>query len=108
MKVTRNIFRILIGLVFIFSGFVKGVDPLGTQYRIEDYFIALSNSVQSLITNMKLQKLMYYAQAWHLAVIGDELFSDDFQAWIHGPVIPALYDKYKAYQWNPIIRNDIV
>lgn len=40
MKLLANFSRIFVGLVFIFSGFVKGDDPLGFSYRLEDYFIA--------------------------------------------------------------------
>lgn len=46
MKSTRiiiiNLFRIVLGLTFILSGFVKAIDPLGTQYKIEDYLGVLS------------------------------------------------------------------
>ena len=40
-KAAVNICRIVLALTFIFSGFVKAVDPLGTQYKIHDYLVAM-------------------------------------------------------------------
>jgi uncharacterized phage-associated protein len=51
---------------------------------------------QGEVTAMKLQKLMYYGQAWHLVWAEEPLFPDDFQAWANGPVLPALYVKHKG------------
>ena len=54
------------------------------------------------ITHKKLQKLCYYAQAWHLALLDEPLFNEEIQAWIHGPVCPALYRVYSGYRWLEI------
>lgn len=78
-----------------------------TFQKIADYFIALSNATQNLITNLKLQKLVYYTQAWYLAIKKEPLFKEDFQAWVHGPVLPDLYFIYKDCKWNPIVRDDL-
>lgn len=69
---------------------------------VAEYFIALANESGSVITNLKLQKLVYYAQAWYLANYSKSLFSEDFQAWVHGPVIPDLYEKFKQSGSAPI------
>ncbi len=71
-------------------------------FDIAEYFIKLANSTGSFISNLKLQKLVYYAQAWHLALKNEPLFSEDFEAWVHGPVIPELYEKYQEFGWHPI------
>lgn len=48
------------------------------------------------MTTMKLQKLVYYCQAWSLAWDGEPLFQEDFQAWANGPVSPELYHHHRG------------
>lgn len=54
---------------------------------------------------LKLQKLLYFAQGFSYAFYDKELFNDDFEAWVHGPVIPSIYHEYKSYEYNPIDLN---
>jgi uncharacterized phage-associated protein len=74
-------------------------------FDVADYFIWLAHDTGSFISNLKLQKLVYYAQAWHLALQSEPLFEEDFEAWVHGPVIATLYKKYKAFGWQPILAE---
>lgn len=54
------------------------------------------------VTNLKLQKLLYYAQAWNLAFTGEPLFVEDIEAWVHGPVVPRVFRRFKSLGWKTI------
>jgi len=58
------------------------------------------------MTHKKLQKLCYYAQALHLATNNEPLVDAEFQAWVHGPVCPELYQEYKEYGAFGIRREE--
>lgn len=73
-----------------------------TANRIADYFIGFSHDVGDPISNLKLQKLLYYAQAWHLALYDSPLFSEKIEAWVHGPAVPEVYRRFKGWAWQPI------
>ena len=78
-----------------------------TCFDVADYFLAqIDEDVGDLISNLKLQKLVYYAQGFHLAIFGWPLFDESLEAWTHGPVVPALYQKYKDYKSNSIARPE--
>lgn len=72
------------------------------RYLADDiarYFLARTEpDVGELISNLKLQKLCYYAQALGVVVRGEPFFSESLEAWQHGPVVPALYRKYKKHR----------
>ena len=65
-------------------------------YDVANYFLSLTNEDEGdLISNLKLQKLMYYAQGLHLAVQDAPVFLERIEAWRHGPVVPDLYHANK-------------
>ena len=75
--------------------------------QVADYFMRrVDTDAGDCMTNLRLQKLVYYAQAWHLAITGRPLFAEEFQAWIHGPVVPELYSTYSTYTLSPLPRPD--
>jgi len=61
-----------------------------------DYIIVKVKEAGESLNLLKLQKLLYYAQAWHLAFYKRPLFDGKFQAWVHGPVSRDLYDRFAS------------
>jgi uncharacterized phage-associated protein len=80
------------------------------MYPAEDiaqYLIHLANLEEDdPITNLKLQKLLYYVQGFHLALFNSPLFSENIVAWQYGPVVPEIYRKYKQYSRNPLESSE--
>lgn len=89
-----NIFKFVLELV----GGGKMKEEI--RYSVEDianYFLS-----KAKMTPKKLQKVLYFAYAWYLAIMNEskdelriKLFDENFEAWIHGPVCPKIYQKYK-------------
>ncbi len=69
-----------------------------TARDVAEYFLRITDKESGdLISNLKLQKLVYYAQGIYLAATNKPLFSDDIVAWAHGPVVEDLYHTYKHF-----------
>ena len=78
---------------------------MASVFDVSNYILQLSNSIDSderdLISNLKLQKLLYYCYGFSLVLLKKKLFNDDkIKAWPLGPVCPKVYNKYKKYESN--------
>ncbi|MCA9923916.1 MAG: SocA family protein [Anaerolineales bacterium] len=69
---------------------------LRTQEAV-DYLLWLSCNADDSISNLKLQKLLYYAQGYCLAKLDKPLFDAPIESWQHGPVVKEVYHTYKTY-----------
>ena len=68
--------------------------------NVARYFIirAYEDGIEAEMTNMKVQKLLYYAQSLHLALYNEPLFAEEIQAWRYGPVCPPAYNFYSEFE----------
>jgi uncharacterized phage-associated protein len=74
-----------------------------TASQIADWFLCqIDREAGDSITHLKLQKLVYYAQAWTLAFTKHPLFDEEIQAWAHGPVVPSIYHRFKGSKWSAL------
>lgn len=64
---------------------------------IAAYIVKLSNEIGEPVTNMKLQKLIYYTFVWYAVEKNKRLFKEGIQAWKYGPVVTSVYETYKTY-----------
>lgn len=68
-------------------------------YDVALYFLFRARELEAgdTISNLKMQKLLYYAQGHYLAIFDKVLFDDDIEAWKYGPVVKNVYDVFKVY-----------
>ena len=67
--------------------------------HIVTYYV---NQKGDTISPKKLQKLLFYVEAWNLVHLKIPLIEEDFEAWVHGPVLPSLYHELKQFGFNDL------
>jgi uncharacterized phage-associated protein len=76
-----------------------------TAKDVAQFFILKGlDSDEAGISNLKLQKLLYYAKGFHQAIFEKTLFPEKIEAWVHGPVVSTIYHTYKQHGSNPITK----
>ncbi|MDM8522429.1 DUF4065 domain-containing protein [Desulfococcaceae bacterium HSG8] len=62
-----------------------------------------------VITHLKVQKLLYFSEAWCQLLLDRELFSENMEAWAHGPVVREVFEAFKDSDWEPLnVRGELV
>jgi uncharacterized phage-associated protein len=69
-------------------------------------YLAANDVEPDYLTNMRLQKLLYYVQAWSLVMRNRPMFGERIEAWVHGPVVREVYQHFRNGN-SPILLEDI-
>ena len=69
---------------------------------VANYIIAYGMQIRHPVSNLQLQKILYYIQVYFLKKTGIPFFKDEIEAWQFGPVVPKVYYKYAGFGSAPI------
>ena len=72
--------------------------------EVSKYVIDRCNKNGHPMSNLQLQKILYYIQGYYLACFNKPLFKDAIVAWRLGPTIPSVFEHYKYWGYDPILR----
>lgn len=64
---------------------------------VANYIVQMSIQNKKPLSNLKLQKILYYLQARFLVETGEPIFNDNMEKWKYGPVIPSVYHEFKLF-----------
>jgi uncharacterized phage-associated protein len=73
-----------------------------TAHDIAQWFVCWADTVDAEVSNLQVQKLLYYAQGHSLATSGRPLFDEPIEAWANGPVVADLYHDLQLFGHDPI------
>lgn len=77
---------------------------MATAVSVANWFVNNLSDPEAgeVVTHLQVQKLLYFAQAWHMMVLDRPLFDEDMEAWPHGPVAPSVWHEFKQHGFQPI------
>ncbi len=88
------------------SELAKLENSKGKIFHVVNWFLAQSTD-EVPITHLALQKLLYFVQNWSRVLLGQEMFEEDCQAWVHGAVYPQVYSTFKSFKYMPLPKVEV-
>jgi uncharacterized phage-associated protein len=73
--------------------------------EVVNFFLDLAKARGLVLTQIPLQKILYFAHAWFLARRGQPLVDEEFEAWEYGPVVRSVHEQFKRFGDAPILKK---
>jgi uncharacterized phage-associated protein len=70
--------------------------------HVANCMLDLAEARSIAVSQLKLQKLLYFCQGWHLVDFGHPIITDDFEAWAYGPVVRSVRDQFRNFGRRPV------